>query len=49
METKGKRDVEKKQVDSCRGRDGEGVETVVVGCEGAYKPNGTLMVNGGLR
>lgn len=30
-----------------RWRDGGGVETV--GCEGAYKPNGTLMVNGGLR
>lgn len=37
----------KKKVDSCRGR--AGVESVVVvGHEGAYKPNDTLMVNGGL-
>ena len=31
-----------------KGRGGR-VETLVVGCEGAYKPNSTLMVNGGLR
>ena len=36
----------KEEVDSCRGR--AGVESVVVGHEGTYKPNDTLMVNGGL-
>lgn len=51
---KGKRDVEKKkgrQLHGKAGREGrEGrVETLVVGCEGAYKPNSALMVNGGLR
>ena len=43
--------MEKKKVDSCterQGREGR-VETLVVGCEGAYKPNSALMVNGGLR
>lgn len=51
-EKKGNREVEKR-ANSCTeregGSDGGRVQTVVVGCEGAYKPNGTLMVNGGLR
>lgn len=41
METKGKSDVDekkkKKRVDSCRRSDGEGVETVVVGCQGGLQ------------
>lgn len=46
---KKRRGKEGRQLHGKRGRDGEGGQTVVVGCEGAYKPNGTLMVNGGLR
>lgn len=51
MQTKGNRDAgwEKKKVDSCSGRAGvESVVVVVAVVVGAYKPNDTLMVNGGL-
>lgn len=45
MQTKGNR-YAGGAVDSCGGR--AGAESEVVGHEGAYKPNDTLMVNGGL-
>lgn len=48
VENKAKRR-EKKRVDSCTEREAGGLETLVARGEGAYEPNGTLMVNGGLR
>ncbi len=50
MENKARETWKKGPTAARKGREAcRGVETVVAGCERAYKPNGTLMVNGGLR